>query len=641
MKQRVFVGDFETTVYDGQICTEVWSSAIVELFHKDVTIHNSIEQTFEYLKALKENVLIYYHNLKFDGSFWLDYLMRVLELKQAKEEFKDEFTWQKNCYMKNNTFKYTISDKGQWYQITIKVNNKYITIQDSLKLLPFSLNRIGKSFKTTHKKLEMDYKGFRYAGCPISDTEREYIKNDVLVLKEALEIMYNEGHSKMTIGSCCFSEFKSKFDKKEYEILFPDLYNFFLDKNIYGSYTSGEYIRKSYRGGWCYVVKGKEKKRYYNGLTADVNSLYPSVMSSESGCKYPVGKPTFWKGNYIPSEINEEHYFFIRFKTQFYIKKDKLPFVQIKNNFLYKGTENLETSDIYYNGRYHEEYEDLKGNIVTSSVELTMTMIDYKLFLEHYSVKNLKILDGCYFGSEIGLFDSYMRKYKELKANSKGAQRELAKLFLNNLYGKMATNKESGFKSAHLEENILKFEGHSELRNNAGYIAIGSSITSYARDFTIRVAQQNYHGVNKRGFIYADTDSIHCDLQPNELKGVKVHDSGFCCWKLESQWDVGFFTRQKTYIEHITHEDLKPIDNPYYNVKCAGLTPKCKELFVKALTKDYNNLESYSDIERNFIKNPIELEDFREGLYIPTGKLLPKRIQGGLILVDSHYRMSK
>ena len=59
-KFRHFVGDFETTVYAGQTSTEVWASAVVELFTEDVKILHSIEETFDYLAGMKENVMIYY-----------------------------------------------------------------------------------------------------------------------------------------------------------------------------------------------------------------------------------------------------------------------------------------------------------------------------------------------------------------------------------------------------------------------------------------------------------------------------------------------------------------------------------------------------------------------------------------------------
>ena len=644
-KFRTFVGDFETTVYEGQKHTEVWASAIVELKSEDVKIFKSIDETFEYLSVMKDNVIVYYHNLKFDGSFWLSYLLVDRNFKQAYNktgERINDVEWQQEKEMKNNTFKYSISDKGQFYTIIIKVNNKFIEIRDSLKLLPFSVKKIGKSFETKHKKLDMEYTGFRYSGCEITLEEQEYIKNDVLVVKEALEIMYNEGHNKLTIGSCCLEEYKKLIGKDDYAMYFPNLTEIELDKDTYGSFNAEEYIRKSYRGGWCYVVKGKENKIYENGVTADVNSLYPSVMSSESGNRYPVGKPYFWKGNYIDEEaLKTNRYFFIRIKTRFYIKKNKLPFIQVKGNLLYNGREMLETSDIYdaETDTYCKEILDFNGNLVSTRVELTLTMTDYYLMKEHYDLVDFEILDGVWFYTEIGIFDRYIEKYKKIKTVSTGAKRELAKLFLNNLYGKMATSTDSSFKVAYVKED--KSIGFLPVLANDKkpvYIPIGSAITSYARNFTIRTAQKNYYGVDKRGFIYADTDSIHCDLDVSELKDVPVHDSAFCHWKLEALWDRGIFVRAKTYIEHVTHENLKPVE-PYNNIKCAGMPQKCKDLLNLSL-EGYTEeeYEALKDVEKKFVKTKRTFKDFKRGLIVPS-KLRPKRINGGIILCDTTYEM--
>ena len=644
-KFRTFVGDFETTVYEGQKHTEVWASAIVELYSEDVKIFKSIDETFEYLSVMKDNVIVYYHNLKFDGSFWLSYLLVDRNFKQAYNKIGERINdveWQQEKEMKNNTFKYSISDKGQFYTIIIKVNNKFIEIRDSLKLLPFSVKKIGKSFETKHKKLDMEYTGFRYSGCEITLEEQEYIKNDVLVVKEALEIMYNEGHNKLTIGSCCLEEYKKLIGKDDYTMYFPNLTEIELDKDTYGSFNAEEYIRKSYRGGWCYVVKGKENKIYENGVTADVNSLYPSVMSSESGNRYPVGKPHFWKGNYIDEEaLKTNRYFFIRIKTRFYIKKNKLPFIQVKGNLLYNGREMLETSDIYdaETDTYCKEILDFNGNLVSTRVELTLTMTDYYLLKEHYDLVDFEILDGVWFYTEIGLFDRYIEKYKKIKTVSTGAKRELAKLFLNNLYGKMATSTDSSFKVAYVKED--KSIGFLPVLANDKkpvYIPIGSAITSYARNFTIRTAQKNYYGVDKRGFIYADTDSIHCDLDVSELKDVPVHDSAFCHWKLEALWDKGIFVRAKTYIEHVTHENLKPVE-PYNNIKCAGMPQKSKDLLNLSL-EGYTEeeYEALKDVEKKFVKTKRTFKDFKRGLIVPS-KLRPKRINGGIILCDTTYEM--
>lgn len=644
---RYFVGDFETTVYKGQVNTEVWASASVELFKEEpVKIFHSIEEQFNYFISLKTNIIVYYHNLKFDGAFWLSYLLVDLGYKQAYTPLNEELTeveWLKEKDMKNKSFKYSISDKGLWYSIVIKVNNHFIELRDSLKLLPFSVKRIGQSFGTKHKKLDMEYTGFRYAGCEITEEEQKYIANDVLVVKEALEIMFNEGHNKLTIGSCCLEEYKKIFGEDDYNLMFPSLTDYTIDDKIYKYNNADSYIRKSYKGGWCYIVKGKENQIKTNGTTADVNSLYPSMMSSESGNKYPVGKPTFWSGNFIPDKaLKSNRYFFIRIKTRFYIKKNKLPFIQIKGNYLYKGTEALESSDVYDKNtdKYYPVYKDLAGNIHDTRVELTLTMTDYYLMLDHYELVDFEILDGCYFFARCGLFDEYIEKYKKIKLESKGALRELAKLFLNNLYGKMASSTDSSFKVAFVKQD--KSVGFISVKaddKQAGFIAVGSAITSYARNFTIRAAQQNYYGVNKRGFIYADTDSIHCDLKPTEIKGITVHDKNFCCWKLESCWDIGIFVRQKTYIEHVTHEDLQEIEEPFYNVKCAGMPQRCKDLFIKSMngiTKEEE--QEYTEEQLEFLSTKRTLQDFKIGLIIP-GKLMPKRIRGGVVLVDTTYEM--
>ena len=650
-KVKYLVGDFETTVYEGQKNTEVWASAIVEMFTEDVSIFHSIDETWEYLSGLKSNLIVYFHNLKFDGNFWISFFLNKLHLKQAYTgDGVNSCEWKHDKEMYNSTFKYTISEIGQWYSIKVKINNKVIEFRDSLKLLPFSVKEIEKAFKTKHQKLDMEYTGFRYAGCEIKPKEKKYIANDVLVVKEALEIVFQAGHNRLTIGSCCLAEYKQIVGEDDWKRRFPDVSQIELDSEIYGKPTVDAYIRKSYRGGWCYLVKGKENKIYTNGTTADVNSLYPSMMHSMSGNRYPVGKPMFWSGNFIPDRaLQNNMYFFIRIKTKFYLRSGKLPFIQIKGNMLYKGTESLQTSDVFdkATGKYYDKYIDIDGNTCDTRVELTLTMTDYFLILEHYELVDFEILDGCFFYSEIGIFDEYIDKYAKIKMTSKGARRTLAKLFLNNLYGKMASSTDSSFKLAYVkDDNSIGFINITAKDKEAGYIPVGSAITSYARNFTIRAAQANYHGVEEHGFIYADTDSIHCDLPPEQITGIKVHETDFCAWKLESCWDRAIFARQKTYIEHVTHEDLQKIEEPYNNIKCAGMPQRCKDLFELSMTGKavYDEYKENTPINR-FLFNQVTHEaivrtfdDFKIGLNVPC-KLIPKRIDGGVLLVESTYQM--
>ena len=679
--EKYLVGDFETTVYEGQDHTEVWASALVEMYTEDVHIFGDIGETLEYLADMACNVCVYYHNLKFDGGFWVWWLLnngfttdiynketgkRIKDTRILQENLteRDKTLFYKDGKMHEKSFKYNISSLGQWYTITIKYKHHLIQLRDSLKLLPFSVRKIGKDFDTKHKKLEMEYEGYRFSGCFISPEEREYIANDVLVVKEALEKMFDEGHSSLTIGTCCMNEYRNKdfpYPLDMWNHIFPDLTKIELPAGSDGLYTYGaknvdEYVRNAYKGGWCYLVKGKERRIYQNGTTADVNSLYPSMMHSMSGNYYPVGTPTFTNNaQFIEKHIStwsnkNEWYYFVRIRCRFYLKKGMLPTIQIKNSALYDPTEWLVTSDVYDNAYDHyTRFVTFGSQAFENKVELTLTKTDFILFLEHYDIRDLEFLDIAVFSTEIGLFDHYIDKYAKIKQTSTGAKRQQAKLFLNNLYGKFATSDDSSFKFAYMkhDEAVGYFECEAHEKKTV-YIPIGAAITSYARNFTIRAAQKNFHGVNKPGFIYADTDSIHCDLPADQIVGIEIHDTAFCCWKLEASWDEAYFVRQKTYAEHVIAEDLKPVDKPYYSLKAAGMPETCKQLFLMSMQGKSadewreelgDKWDKMPEKERDFVtEEKRTISDFDLGISVP-GKLMPINIKGGVLLVKTTFEM--
>lgn len=653
---KQFVCDFETTVYPNQEFTEVWAAAAVEIGTENVSVFNSIGAFYDYIKSLKCHVVCYFHNLKFDGEFLMSYFINVLKMKQASYTIDNDLTTTKffdTADMPNNTFKYLISDTGQWYGLTVKTGKHIIDFRDSMKLLPFSVEDIGKSFKTKHQKLSIEYSGLRYAGGIISDDEKQYIMNDVLVVAEALQTLFLQGHKKLTIGSCCLSEYKKTLGFELFDKIHPNLYstqeynigkhhnkNYSIDFQTFGAATAGEYVRNAYRGGWCYVAPGKANRIYHNGITLDVNSLYPSMMHSQSGNVYPVGDPTFWTGDFIPDiALTDSHYYFVRFECRFNIKPGYLPFVQEKNSGLYRINQMLTTSDVFYRGRYYDEYVGFDGAIKPAKILLTMTQTDFDLFREHYDITDLKILDGCYFNATQGIFDYYINKYKEIKQKSKGAVRTLAKLFLNNLYGKMSASTDSSYKIAFSDPKtkIIRFFSVMENDKTPGYIPIGAAVTSYARSFTIRAAQQNYYGPDNPGFIYADTDSLHMDIPPENIRGCPIDDVEFCKWKIESQWDNAIFVRQKTYIEHLTHNGIEKLQEPEYNVVCAGMPDRCKNILIRSLAGDKPCENDSADVQE-FLKTQRDLADFKVGLAVP-GKLYPHRIRGGIVLLEDDYRL--
>lgn len=595
-KSVIYAADFETTVYEGQDSTEVWSAACARLYSDEVLVYHSIEEFFEYLFGLRRNLILYYHNVRFDGSFIVNYLLR------------NGWSWSNAKRLDSYEFTTLISGKNRWYSITIQTPKAKIEIRDSAKLMPMSLAEMGTAFNTEHRKKEMEYMGYRYAGCSITKEEMDYIINDVLVLKEALEFMLGEGHTKLTIGSCAMEEYKNKYGK-EFFNLFPDQKSIEIDPIVYGVSNADAYVRKSYKGGFCYVRKDRVG-RQSSGRTFDVNSLYPSIMHSRSGNPYPIGNPHFWSGDIPEEALKRNRIYFVRFKCRFNVKKNYLPTVQIKGSPLYKGTKWLETSDIEYRGKVYDYYYDSDGNKVTPVPVMTMTCVDYNLFLEHYNVTELEVLDGCWYYGRVGMFDDYIDFWMDRKQKSKGGARAEAKLFLNSLYGKFSSSDDSSYRVPVLTDNGLRFDLVEENEKETCYIPVGAMVTSYARYFTITHGQLNYDL-----FCYSDTDSLH--LLDGTVKGIDVHPTNMLSWKQEKEWSSAIFMRQKTYAEFVRKIDGEKV-YPHWEITAAGMPDRSKKIFLA--------------------EHPIT--DFKYGLSV-RGKLMPKQIKGGVILENKNFTLRR
>ena len=620
---RTFVADFETLTFEGIQETAVWLAGFLEVgkSEKDIQIYKNIDEFMKAVFILKGSSRFYFVNLKFDGSFILNYLI--------SHGFNDRTSdkMQRNK-MRNKDFSYLLSDKGLWYTITVKYKNKVIEFYDLLKLIPLSVKKMAKAFSTPQEKGKIDYTKHHSVNEPISFEELEYFKKDLLIPAKALEEMFDNGYNKMTIGSSCLHFYKQSWDKREWGQFFPDLYSIELAES-FGSKNVGEYVRKSYRGGWCYVKKSEQLKKISNGFVVDANSLYSSVMYDNP---YPVGQPYFFKDK-IPDEVSyPDFYFFVRVKIRFRLKKNHLPFIQIKHDLRFNGREMLEESTLY----------DNYGYVVDDDYRImTFTCIDFYRVLDFYDCDYI-ILDGCFFNTDTSLFQSYIDHFMNMKIenNDNQGKRTIAKLSLNNLYGKFSTSTDSSYKTVKLVDGVLKFSTHVENDKKGGYIPIGAAVTSYARDETIRKAQLNY-----KRFIYADTDSLHCHGKPDDLIGVPIHDTKLKFWKVEQTFESAFFNRAKSYIECI--QDGDRVD---YSITCAGMRPEVKDLFRMSLLNhdgalndsDYlSHIELYGDWtteKQEVVDKKLTLSDFRKGLTLPCNLKL-KQIKGGCILERHEFKM--
>lgn len=573
---RRFTADFETTT-DEKDC-RVWAYALCEIGKPDNFYYgNNIEDFFKALQYKRENYVLYFHNLKFDGEYIFNYL-----LNNGYECIKDKKD------RKDKTFTTLISDTGQFYSIEIffevgknKKSNK-VTIYDSLKILNFSVDKIAKAFDLPIRKLELDYTKYREVGHELTPEEIDYIRNDVEIMARALDFMFKERLTKMTIGSDALSYYKDM--NKNFNKYFPILpYEIDMD------------IRKSYKGGFTYLNDCYKEKETGRGLVLDVNSLYPSVMTGEY---LPFGEPIFFTGKY---EEDVLYKLYIQTLTCcFELKEGKIPTIQIKNNLAFVPNEYVKSSD---------------GDLVT----LTLTNVDLKLFFENYNVENITYHSGWKFKALKGLFTSYITYWTEKKINAKKEGNNvlylISKLMLNSLYGKFGLNPNVGSKYPYLnEEGIVKYGNYPiEIRDSI-YIPVASFITSYARNKTIRTSQaikdytiKNY---GKDYYIYSDTDSIHLlEMSKEELASfVEIDDYKLGAWKMESTFVRGKYIRQKCYIE--LGEDDK------LNVVVAGLPKKL------------GNIINFDNFKVGFTTENIDIKE---------KKLTFKHVKGGVLLVNTDF----
>lgn len=552
-KRKVYVADFETTT-DPDDC-RVWAYGLANVDTAeslwDVEIGTTIHRFFD--RMSEEDSITYFHNLKFDGEFIFYYLF-----KQGYRHVKDN--------PRKGQFTTLISSMGSFYSMTVVwKNGKRTEFRDSLKKLPFSVSTIAKAFNQPEQKGDLDYHAYRAPDHIATAAERAYIAADVLIVARALKTQLDAGATKLTVGSDALAEFKKITDKRMFDKLFPVLPEI-MDNEI----------RAAYRGGWTYCDTRWKNRPTGSGIVYDVNSLYPSVMYDRL---LPYGEPIYAPG--MPEASRDYPLFIASITFTATLKPGHLPCIQVKGSSHFLATE------------YQTE--------ILEPVTMSCTNVDLALWEEHYDLTILAWNGGWQFHGITGLFTEYIDKWMEVKATSEGGMRALAKLFLNSLYGKFATNPNVTPKIPVFDDEndtVKLVMGEDEARDPV-YTAMGVFITAYARDVTIRAAQENYDT-----FAYADTDSLHL-LITEDPAGLDVDPNKLGAWKREYAFEQALFVRAKAYIErlfdgsHVTH--------------VAGLPDRIAE--------------------------QLTIDDFVGGRRF-TGKLQPKRVPGGIVLVDIGFTMN-
>jgi hypothetical protein len=576
MARKKFSCDFETTT-DPNDC-RVWAYGYMEIGNeKNFKIGNSLNDFMTWVEHIKAD--LYFHNERFDGEFILHYLLT------HGYEYSEK--------PRKNTFKTSISKMGQWYSLDICYGYKgkrklHTIIYDSLKKLPFKVSKIAKDFNLPILKGDIDYKQYREPYYTITPQEFTYIKHDIEIIAKALKIQFEQGLTAITNGKDSLDGFKNILGKKYFDKFFP-VFSLELNENI----------RYAYKGGFTWLNEKYARKMVYHGEVFDVNSLYPAVMYDKP---LPFGVPIYFEGEY---QKDEEYPLYIqRINIDFELKEKHIPTIQIKHGGIFKQNEYLKSS----NG---------------DCVEIYVSNVDLEIIKEHYDIYEIVYYEGWKFKSVTGLFNQFIDKWTYIKMNSEGAVKLLAKLMLNSLYGKFATNPDITGKIPYLKADgsvgykVPKDEDGNEIKSyrDPVYTPMGVFITSWARHTTITTAQKCYDRI-----IYCDTDSIHLEGFgiPDVIKET-VDPKKLGYWKHEGSFIRGKYLRQKTYMEEMIVKPYLYFDkargrvierNTKVEVRCAGMTENIKE--------------------------KVTFDNFKIG-FTSNGKLMPKHVKGGIILEDKEF----
>ena len=440
--------------------------------------------------------------------------------------------------------------------LKIKYKGKNIIFKDSYHILPSSLLRLTNDFNVEHKKQKLDY------DLGIKDKNfTEYFIND---LKGLYEVLILSGLTdKLTLASNSMMQFKNIYKNK-------------LSRN---NDMIDNFFRQSYVGGRVEVIKHRGYELNYY----DVNSLYPYVMKAN---KYP-----------LPIKNNCEF--------AFEYDKNKLGIYECD---VIAPKMNIPILPIKYKDKLIFPYGKFSGTFCSPEINLALK-----------NGYDIKVKNGYTFTKTDYIFKDYVDYWYNIKKNSEGSKKAIAKLMLNSLYGKFGQkrvmkglnfiSKENYFKNT--PEHVLSLGSlNFEIKETKNFFSdymhseIASLTTSYGRVYLYELMQK----IGLDNIYYYDTDSIitsNLTNTNNELGGLK--DEGLIdefiaiCPKM-----YAYKSKEKVVIRAKGFNTSKLTFNDFeraYNGDLKGIKSKFDKIssFKESIKYNSNSFTELKVIERNLL----------------------------------------
>jgi len=567
-------GVYSWAIYGGEneIAGEVIHTPTNHREKDKVCMKNFLNECVKINNKYEKDVVFYFHNLGFDGQFVFDYLLanKWIYLTDYKQFERHDV---------QRRFTASITDLGQFFNIKCfywqKINGKFkkrtIVFLDSAKIITCKVSEMKRAFGLTseYTKGEIDYNNPEHH---TNDDILKYNVQDCRIVWETLTQLFANKKYKITKASTCFAEWKEIIGARRYKQMFYKQY----DINI-------EHImRNAYKGGLC-LLKNTYRGIDRKNIVLDVNSMYPAQMLYLK--RMPYGTPSLYKGK-LPDIENEFYKIYIcDFDCE--VKENHIPCI------LEKAGKAKTKTCVEYKGEYYCDE------------------VEYGLIENSYNGR-LKIKETVYFKTcKNDIFTDYINLYYDMKKTAPNKViRQIAKDFLNSLYGKFGERTESDMKEPFYDEHrVVRYKSYNADKDGK-YLPIAMVITSSARRFLIESINRIYDG-----FIYCDTDSLHIDATKYSLDKVKsllwVDNDALGAWKVEHDNADIIHYGEKLYFGESNNKIL-----------CAsvGLTLEKENEYVSYKGQKIRYFDVYNTIKAG-------------GIMV----LKKKNVKGGCILYDTEY----
>lgn len=441
---------------------------------------------------------------------------------------------------------------------------------DSYQITRMSLDKLSKTY-TQRKKLvgSLDYDVVRSCNTILTDDEKAYCENDVLVLTEYHKYYVNtylmNGIKTFIYTQTGIVRARIKQDfYKQHKYTHQDIINMYpstqLEYDIHMTYL--------FRGGYVHGRADLYDTILYNIDSFDITSAHPYQIVSKM---FPISK-------FVDLKVSRE---------TFKIKDNYAYIIDVTFDNISATTEHsleslskaVEVKGVMLdNGRIHS----------ANKLRVLLTEIDYELYCLYYkwdniTFNNVKIAKKGYLPAYVvgNVLDAYETKEK-LKLQGLPYMNE--KVFLNSIYGSFVTKiYKYQYRYDYDSGDITKIESdyHKEVSKRVMSMYWGIWTTAYTR-------QQQLTLMYKLGGVYGDTDSDkiqHSDINftvvqeinNRIIKGNRIicdrYHKDYDLIKELGQWDYeGTYSRfkmlgAKRYVYEINNET---------HITCAGLPKSVK-----------------------------------------------------------------